>query len=61
MSWSSTKQRVFARSLTESVYRALAALSVEVQLIKSLLHELGFTLKQSLLLYCDNISAKYML
>lgn len=58
ISWSSRKQRVVSRSSTESEYRALADLAVEITWIKSLLHEVKFPVPGLPILWCDNLSAK---
>lgn len=58
ISWSSRKQKVVSRSSTESEYRALADTAAEVKWVASLLDELGFTVKQPSMVWCDNLSAK---
>uniref|UniRef100_A0A803NJ32 Polyprotein n=1 Tax=Cannabis sativa TaxID=3483 RepID=A0A803NJ32_CANSA len=59
INWSSRKQKVVARSLTESEYRALASAATELVWINSLMSELGLTLhKTPPVLWCDNQSAQ---
>ena len=58
ISWASRKQKVVSRSSTESEYRALADGAAEIRWIHSLLTELGLTVKQPSLIWCDNVSAK---
>ena len=57
MSWSSKKQQVVSRSSTESEYRALAHVAVEISWIESLLNELEFPLILPSVTWCDNLSA----
>ncbi|XP_057775517.1 uncharacterized mitochondrial protein AtMg00810-like [Salvia miltiorrhiza] len=57
LSWSSKKQNVVFRSSTESEYRSLANSSAEVTWIQSLLHELGFPIPHTPIIWCDNKSA----
>ena len=52
----SRKQRVTARSSTESKYKELADLTAEITRIQSLLNEIGFHLKQTPIAQCDNLS-----
>ncbi|XP_057779651.1 uncharacterized mitochondrial protein AtMg00810-like [Salvia miltiorrhiza] len=56
LSWSSKKQSVVSRSSTESEYRSLADAAAEVVWIKSLIHELGFSISHTPVLWCDNQS-----
>ena len=57
VSWCSKKQRVVARSSTESEYRALAHISAEFTWLKSLLHELRIELDHKPIIWCDNLGA----
>ncbi|KAL5566072.1 hypothetical protein UlMin_029236 [Ulmus minor] len=57
VSWCSKKQRVVSRSSTESEYRALAHISCEIAWLESLLGELTFSLTQTPVTWCDNLSA----
>nr|KAJ0190963.1 hypothetical protein LSAT_V11C800427270 [Lactuca sativa] len=55
ISWTSRKQKVVARSSTESEYRALAYTAAELIWLKQLLHELHFPITGPPLLLCDNV------
>lgn len=57
ISWTSKKQRVVAHSSTHSEYKALAQVTVEVTWWQSLLHELGISLPQSVVVWCNNLGA----
>ena len=55
--WSSRKQPVVARSSTKAEYRALAHASTEVAWLRSLFSELGISLVNTLVIWCDNQGA----
>ena len=57
VTWSSRKQQVIARSNTESKYRALASVTMELIWIKSLLDELQFPLQHRPIAWCENLGA----
>ncbi|XP_020272689.1 uncharacterized protein LOC109847865 [Asparagus officinalis] len=57
ISWSSKKQRTVARSSTKAEYRLFASTAAELRWITSLLGELGLTLSQQPVIYCDNVDA----
>lgn len=57
ISWKSMRQKSVSRSSTEAEYKAIANASSEVTWITHLLSELGVTLAQTPVLYCDNIGA----
>lgn len=57
ISWSSKRQSTLARSSTEAEFRAVASTTTEVQSLKSLLSELGFSSTTTPTIYCDNLSA----
>lgn len=58
ISWASRKHKVVSRSSTESEYKALADLAVEVAWLRSLLDELKVPMSRKPVLWCDNLSAK---
>nr|CAN73909.1 hypothetical protein VITISV_029162 [Vitis vinifera] len=60
ISWSSKKQRTVARSSTEVEYRSVASTAAEIRWICSLLTELGVTLPQQPVIYCDNVGATHL-
>ncbi|RVX13659.1 Retrovirus-related Pol polyprotein from transposon RE1 [Vitis vinifera] len=60
ISWSSKKQRNVARSSTEAEYRSVASTAAEIRWIYSLLTELGVTLPQQPVIYCDNVGATHL-
>ena len=55
--WSSRKQPVVARSSTKAEYRALAHASIEVAWLRSLFSELGISLVNTPVIWCDNQGA----
>ncbi|KAI0509952.1 hypothetical protein KFK09_010552 [Dendrobium nobile] len=57
ISWTVKKQRTVSRSSTESEYRALAALTVDIIWLRKLLTEFGIKQDYATDLYCDNMSA----
>ena len=59
LSWSSKKQRPLARSPSEAEFRAVADTTTEVLWLRSLLTELGFNLRQTPAVYCDNLGATH--
>ena len=60
LTWSSSKQKVVSCSSTKSEYRELANAPVELTRVESLLHELQISFSPPPLLFCDNISATYL-
>ncbi|XP_015078087.1 uncharacterized protein LOC107021877 [Solanum pennellii] len=61
ISWTSKKQSTIARSSAEAEYRALASTASEMTWIMHLLHDLMVFLRSIPTLYCDNMSALYMI
>ncbi|XP_020680453.1 uncharacterized protein LOC110098081 [Dendrobium catenatum] len=57
ISWTVKKQRTVSHSSTESEYRALAALTVDIIWLRKLLTEFGINQDYATDLYCDNMSA----
>lgn len=60
ISWTSKKQKVVARSSTESEYRSLAYIAAELIWIQQLLTDLYMPLIRPPLLLCDNVGAIFM-
>ncbi|CAH9137975.1 unnamed protein product [Cuscuta epithymum] len=61
ISWRSKKQPTVARSSTEAEYRAIAYAVQDTLHIRSVLFELGFPVRLPTTLYCDNVSASYLM
>jgi hypothetical protein len=61
VSWSSKRQNTVSRSSAEAEYRTVANGVAEVTWIRQLLLELHSPLRRATLVYCDNISAIYMI
>ena len=60
ISCSSKKQRGVVRSSTETEYHDVANTTSKIQLVCSLLTDLGITLQTTLVIFFDNIGATYM-
>ena len=60
ISWSSKKQRVVARSITEAEYWALVNAVFETMWLSTLLKELAFPVTESPQLLCDNLRATHL-
>lgn len=54
MTWKSKKQSVVARSSVEAEFRSMAHGIYKSLWLKMLLTEVGFPVKSSMSLYCDN-------
>ena len=54
------KQPTISKSSTEAEYNAFGYTVTETIWIRKLLHDLGFTLRGPVHLYCDNVNATYM-
>ena len=57
VTWKSKKQKVVARSSAEAEYRGMAHGVCELLWIRTLLLDLGFELKNTMQMYCDNRAA----
>ncbi|CAH9054102.1 unnamed protein product [Cuscuta epithymum] len=57
ISWKSKKQTTIARSSSEAEYRALAAVTCEIQWLKYLYQDLGIHETKAAVVFCDNQSA----
>lgn len=55
--WTAKKQRSVAKSSTEAEYKSLAYTSMDLAWISMILRDLGVSLSQPPVLYCDNVSA----
>ena len=60
ISWSSTKQKLVARSSAESEYRGLVLATTEIIWIQALMHELYVPTPVVPILWYDNINAYHM-
>nr|GEU98900.1 hypothetical protein [Tanacetum cinerariifolium] len=61
LSWSAKRQVTLSRSSAEAKYRGVANVVAETAWIRNLLCELHAPLFTATLVYCDNVSAVYML
>lgn len=59
VSWSSKKQLTVARSSTESECRSVADVVAELQWIKAMLKELGYSISGPMVVSCDNTRAVF--
>ena len=57
ISWSSKKQPTVALSSTEAEYRGAAMAACEVVWLQKLLFDLGQSVHDAVVIYCDNISS----
>ncbi|CAH9126696.1 unnamed protein product [Cuscuta epithymum] len=60
VSWKSKKQPTVSKSSTEAEYRAIAYTVQDTLHIRSVLFELGYSIRDPVHLFCDNISASYL-
>jgi histone deacetylase 1/2 len=60
ISWSAKKQATVSRSSTEAEYKSVANATAEMIWVQSLLKELGVKLRQTPVLWCDNLGATYL-
>jgi hypothetical protein len=60
VSWSSRKQPTVSRLSTEAEYKALVNATTEIVWVQSVLKEFGVKQSSTLVLWCDNIEAKYL-
>jgi hypothetical protein len=61
VSWSSQKQKTTSCSSTRVEYRAVADATAELIWVQSLLRELGISIPQAPIFWCDNIGAIYLM
>lgn len=61
ISWCAKKQHTISRSSTEAEYRAMANTAAELTWLTYILKDLGFSHFSPPVLYCDNLSALYMI
>nr|KYP57037.1 hypothetical protein KK1_003291 [Cajanus cajan] len=60
ISWKTKKQHTVSRSSTEVEYRSMATTTCELKWVKSLLHCLGLSHSQPIMLYCDSQAALHI-
>ena len=60
VTWRSKKQNVVAKSSAEVEYRAMTHTACELMWIKNLMTELGFQVKEPMVMFCDNQAATYI-
>ncbi|GJV64418.1 ribonuclease H-like domain-containing protein [Tanacetum coccineum] len=61
LSWSANRQHTLSRSNAKAEYRGVANIVAETAWLRNLLRELHSPLSTATLVYCDNVSAIYML
>jgi hypothetical protein len=61
VSWSSKRQTTVSRSSAEAEYRAAAHVVAETCWLRQLLQELHAPISSATIVYCDNVSAIYMI
>nr|GEX56392.1 ribonuclease H-like domain-containing protein [Tanacetum cinerariifolium] len=61
LSWSSKRQQTISRSSAEAEYRGVANVVAETAWLRNLLRELHSPLSAATLVYCDNVSATYLM
>ena len=58
IAWSSIKQKVVAKSITEAEYKALSCAAIDLVWIQNILTEIGVNLSQTSVLWSDNLGAQ---
>ena len=61
MAWSSKRQAIVSRSSAEAEYRGVANAAAECCWLRHLLGEIHVKIDKATLLYCDNVSAVYLM
>nr|GEU68003.1 NBS-containing resistance-like protein [Tanacetum cinerariifolium] len=59
--WSSKRQHTLSRSSAEAEYRGVVNVVAETARLRNILHELHMPLLSATLVYCDNVSAIYLI
>jgi hypothetical protein len=60
ISWCVKKEKTVSRSSTEAEYKAMADATAEVMWVQVVLRKLCISCLLSIILWCDNMGAKYL-